>query len=215
MYSVLERLNQQAAAQPSQVQNHAPSAAAAASGPADDDYITGAAMKQYLQQASQQYVQPQMQQVYAQNAGMALNLVQQRHADDFKRYGPEINGLIASVPLEQRTLDNLERLVKFVRSEHLDQLVEEKAETRARELAGQMGSGLRSSGAPTGATPPVDNPASVNNESLPSQWREKAAKVGLTDQTVREFCVANGMTPDEFFKQFEGNVMTDKAVARV
>ena len=214
MYGVLERFNQQATVtrQP-EPQYQAPPTPPGEL--ADDDYVNGAALKRYLQQASQQYVAPQMQQVHAANAGMAMNLVQSRYGEDFKRYGPEINGLIANMPLESRTIDNLERVIKFVRSEHLDQLVEEKAEVRARELAGQMGSGLRSSGAPSGTLPPADNTLSVANEALPSLWREKAAKVGLTDQTVREFCVANGMTPEEFFKQFEGNVMTDKAVARV
>lgn len=214
MYSVLERFNQQAAATrppepayPTPVQSNGDLA--------DDDYVNGAALKRYLQQASQQYVAPQMQQVHASNAGLALGIVQQRYGDDFRRYGPEINAMIANLPLEARNLDNLERVVKFVRSEHLDQLVEEKARALAQEMSGQMASGLRSSGSPTGVPLPADNQASIQNEALPALWREKAAKVGLTDQTVREFCVANGMTPEEFFKQFEGNVMTDKAVARV
>ena len=214
MYSVLERFNQQATVQRQpEPQYQAPPQPSGEV--ADDDYVNGATLKRYLQQASQQYVAPQLAQVHTANASMALNLIQSRYGEEFKRYGAEIHGLIAGMPLESRTVDNLERVIKFVRGEHVDQLIEEKAEARARELAGQMGSGLRSSGAPSGTLPPADNTFSVANEALPSLWREKAAKVGLTDQTVREFCVANGMTPEEFFKQFEGNVMTDKAVARV
>jgi hypothetical protein len=214
MYGVLEKFNQQANVQPREPQAPPPQRYEPQE-PADSDYVDGATLKRYMQQASQQYVTPQFTQLAQQNASLAFNLVQNRYQDDFKKYGHEINQLVANLPLEARNLDNLEKVVKFVRSEHLDELVEQKAEARARELAAQMPSGLRASGTPSGVPSPADVTASIQNEALPAEWRAKAQKVGLTDTVIRDFCRANDMTPEQFFKQFEGNVMSDKAVANV
>lgn len=215
MYSVLERFNQQAAAQPQPQQPQRPATQAApvpGETLADEDYINGAQLKRYLAGQAPQYVQPQLQQLYAQNASTAISLVQQQFPDDFKRYGAEIHSRIALMPLEYRTVDNLVSQVKFVRSEHLDQLVEEKAEARAQEMRAQMASGLRSSGAPIGGPGPTDNGNTagyLQNEVIPDKWKRLAEKVNLTESTLQDFCRQNDMTPEQFVELFKGNVMID------
>ena len=59
-------------------------------------------------------------------------------------------------------------------------------------------------------------PASTNNETaaqqlgkLPEKWRAHANAVGITEKELLEFCWANDITTDQFFKDFEKGLVTD------
>lgn len=169
------------------------------SNPGDEDYVTGKDLKA-LRQAAMAELQPHLQQVMNQNAAAAYRMAKREYADVFKKYEPEIVAVLGNVDRSQWSLDVIENAVKFVRGNHVDELAEEKA----RQLAAQMEPTIRSTG--SGGSAPV-SPAkpehSLDSEKLPVAWRERAKRAGITEQEVQELCWATGITPEQFFKQFD------------
>jgi hypothetical protein len=159
---------------------------------ADDDYISGKQLRDTLGR----FV-PQQNTAVELAASANVGIVRQMHAQDFARYGREIENKIAQVPAHLRTLDNLQMVVKMVRSDHVDEIAHE----RAQQLVSTMDPTLRSNG---GGAPPV--PASHENtlaaDTVPAEWKRRALAAGITDRTVEEFCRSNDMTPADFYKQF-------------
>jgi hypothetical protein len=159
---------------------------------ADDDYISGKQLRDTLGR-----LVPQQNTAVELAASANVGIARQQYADDFRRFGPEINAKIAQVPAHLRTLDNLAMVVKMVRSDHVDEIAHE----RAQQLVSTMDPTLRSNG---GGAPPV--PASHENtlaaDTVPAEWKRRALAAGITDRTVEEFCRSNDMTPADFYKQF-------------
>ena len=144
-----------------------------------------------------------------QNASVALGMVQQKYQKDFDRYGPEIHGIIASIPVEGRSLDVLERAVKLVRADHVDELATEQAQ----RLVTQMVPTVRPTGGAALESAPTTN-LSVSNEALPAVWRDRAKAAQLSDREVAEFCHATGTPIDKFFADLQnGKIMTAAATA--
>ncbi len=206
LYSIAERFNQTGQVQaPAQPQYQSPQQGYQYQPPAqapveigDDEFLTGRQVKQFVSQQAQALA-PQFQQSVNLAAQTTLGLVQQKYTNEFQRYGPEIQGYLANLPREAWSLDNLERVVKIVRAEHLDELVDERARQRATEMIPS----LRPNG---GAT---ESPSASGYESkVPADWLAKAKSVGLGEAEIRDFCAANRMTPDQFFKQFDGGLIT-------
>lgn len=173
----------------------------------DDEYLTGAQMRRAL--ASR----PAFDDTAVNLAADAnLGNVRRDYADDFRRYGPEIDALIARVPANLRTLDNLQRCVKMVRSDHVDEIAAE----RAQQLASTIAPTLRPTGG--GAPPaPVSREHSMESETIPEAWKSRARAANITEDTVLEFCRANGMTPAAFYKQFDtpmNNIVGDVSQRR-
>ena len=56
--------------------------------------------------------------------------------------------------------------------------------------------------------------AEATLEKLPEKWRDHAKAVGISARELHEFCWANDITIDEFFKQFDKGLVTD-AIADV
>ena len=175
----------------------APSAPAASSAPAapnfaDDEYLTGAQFRAAMATATQP--DPAVAQMVA-DANLAI--VRNQNASEFAKYGGEINALIARMPANQRTIDNLQLAVKMIRSDHVDEIAAE----RAQQLAATMTSTMR----PTGGAPsaPVSPDASLESEKIPAEWKERARAAKITNNVVADFCRANGMTPLQFYKQFD------------
>ena len=160
---------------------------------ADDEYISGAQLKRVLAKVGG-------------GSGDALSLaasgnervVRTQYARDFERYGREIEALIGRVPANLRTVDNLEQCVRMVRSNHIDEIARERAE----QMASEIGATFRSTGAGT-PPPPVLREHSLESDKIPSAWKARAAKVGVTERVVEEFCRANDMAPADFYKQFD------------
>lgn len=160
---------------------------------ADDEYVSGAQIKRALARLNT-------------GGGDALSLaasgnehvVRGKYASDFAKYGTEINALIARVPANLRTVDNLEQCVRMVRSNHLEEIASE----RAQQIASELGATFRSTGAGT-PPPPVSRDASLESDKIPSAWKARAAKAGITERTVEDFCRANDMSAADFYKQFD------------
>lgn len=161
---------------------------------ADDEYLTGASFRRAMEAAT----------TNAGNVGVAMaadanvGIIRSQFAADFTKYGAEINALVAQVPVHLRTIDNLTRVVKMVRSDHVDEIAAE----RAQQLVSTMTPTLRPNGG--GSAPaPVSREDSLESEKIPAEWKERARAAKITEDTVREFCYANGMTPRDFYKQFD------------
>lgn len=130
-------------------------------------------------------------------------LAAQQYGDDFRRWSPEIDTAMAGVPLEQRTLDNYEKVVQFVRGKHVTELVEE----RARQMMTQGGLGERSGGSNGGVGVPI--PGTYDPNKLPAGLGEVAKSKGLTEGMVQDFCRKNGWTVEKWMNEVQsGKVFT-------
>ena len=210
MNTVLEKFNQQGAvqhpAQPqyqSQPQYQQPQYGYQQPPPpvetlGDDEFLTGRQVKLFGQQLAQSMA-PQFQQAVNLAAQTAVGVAQTRYADEFKRWGPEINALVANMPRETLSLDNIGLVVDVVRGRHYRELVDDAARQRAAEMVPS----LRPNG---GATEPP-GPSGLDAQ-VPPDWSAKARSVGLGDAEIREFCAANNMPVETFYKQFEGGLIT-------
>lgn len=169
-------------------------------------YATGQDILNAQQAAVAQFA-PQLQRLAQQNAASTYRLVSSdpRFVETFQKYGPEVTTYLANVPREQWTVDIVEGAAKLVRADHLDEL--------ARDRANQIMQGMEPTIRPTGggSTPQALTPdLSLKSEKLPSDWRERAAKVGLTERVLDEFCLGTGLTREQFFRQFEtGGIITE------
>lgn len=158
----------------------------------DDDIIDGARLKQFAAQYAQPQVDPGTQ---SQLAQLALSQVQGRHAKVFERYGPEIMGEVAKLPMGLRSVDNLETIVSLVRGRHVDELAEELARTKFANTAGLS---ARSNGSAPGY--PGASGSLLESDELPTMYRERLKKAGLTDAAVRSFCVSSGQDYHQFIR---------------
>ena len=204
LYGIVEKFNQQSAVQP-------PAPAPSAAAPTtfnDDDFVSGAQVRQLLQQAAGQ-VTPQMQQNAEGLAQMALSMVRDKQKDVFERYGPEVQTYLANMPKTAWTVDNLTQVANLVRSNHLDELVAEKA----RQLVAEQLPTMRSNG---GAGPGASIPnasRSIQSDTLPDRFRKMAAAVDLTDSDLADFCRVNQTTPEAFFAGLDSKKFMVAAVA--
>jgi hypothetical protein len=149
-----------------------------------------------------QYVQPALQQSTDLAAGGIYAAMQARHPQAFQKYGPEIQQELAKVPKTYWTLDNLETVVTLVYGRHRDDYAREEAQ----RLVSHMEPTIRPTGGGSGPVPAQSeqkNP--FESESVPADWKVRAKDAGITEATIREFCQANDMTPEDFWKQFDNS----------
>lgn len=170
---------------------------------ADDDYLTGKQVRQFAEAERQRSQQP-FDQLAQNTSGLALTLMQDRYKDQFKRYGPEIHAQLANVPRNQWTVDNIETVVNFVRGRHIEDEIRDRVAAERTQILSNIPPTMRPTGGAGSANQsPIPGSPSVQDESIPLAWRQRAEQAGLTDATVDEFCRANGQTREQFFKQFD------------
>jgi hypothetical protein len=165
-----------------------------------DEYVTSKGLQAAIAQAMKQ-VAPAIAQP-AEAAASALYATIRRDpkfSEYFNKYEPEIQGVLSRIPRGNWTLDTIETAVKFVRGNHIDELASE----RAQQLISKMEPTMRPSGVAGSAPKPVAE-ITVESDKLPSVWRDHAKQVNLTEREVQEFCMGQGITVAEFYKQFEG-----------
>lgn len=187
---------------PPQPMYNTPAAPAPQATVADDDYLTGKDVRHLIQQAVEQaarQIAPQMQTSTDLASSAALGVVRTIHKKDFDRYGPEIAAKLQTVPRHLWTLDNLETVVKLVRSDHIPELAREEAQ----QLVSQMEPTIRSSGGGSTPVPQTTIGQSLDSEKISPEWKARAQKAGITEETVKEFCAGGEMTVEEFYKQFD------------
>lgn len=150
-------------------------------------------------------VTPQLNSVYESLAQTNLENVKRNFSTIFEKYGPEVYGYIAKLPVQSRTVDNLTTVVKLVRADHVDEI----ARQEAVRLAAEMEPTLRSTGSPPVPVASYEPKNTLQSEHLPQDWKDRAAKAGLTESAVDEFCRANEMTREAFFSQFGTTAITE------
>lgn len=170
-----------------------------------DQWVTGADLQRMAPQMIQQAIAPQLQDAYTMAASANLFNVQQKYSEEFRKYGPEIDALISHIPNHLRTVDSLTKAVKFVLADHVDEIANERASYRIAE----MGGNLRSNGSPLPSVAPTEPQNTITAEALPQDWKDRAARAGLTEQAVDEFCRENGITREGFFAQFGTQAITE------
>jgi hypothetical protein len=182
-------------------------APAPAQGFADDDYVSGAQFRAAAPQFVQQYVQPQMAQLQASIAQTNLETVRRdpKCAEIFDKWGPEVYNKLASVDKSHWNVDNLRVIVNLVKADHVDEIANE----RASRLATERMETFRSSGVGLPSVPATSPQYTLQSEQLPAAYRERLAKVGLTEPQLDEFCRANGMTREQFFADVAKTVVAN------
>lgn len=172
-----------------------------------DEYVRGDDLNRTAPALINAQVEPRFAALNEQMASMALNAVRSEFADDFQKYGPEIYGKLSTLNKQTGawTVDNLRTVVRMVRADHVEDIVRERL-----NAASPMEPALRSTGAAPVSVTPVANDFSVNSAQLPPEYREKLAKANITDATMQEFCRANNMSVEDFFKMVaRGQTITE------
>jgi hypothetical protein len=170
----------------------------------DDTIVTGRELRQILgatlEQAQKNYLDPNNARLVEMASSSVYGTARQLYPKEFAKYGPEIQQELAKVPRQLWTLDNLDTVVTLIRGRH----TEDFAREYAQQYAAQMEPTIRPTGGGSGPTPsPTDKARSLESDAIPSDWKDRAKRAGITEATVREFCTTNDMTPEDFFKMFE------------
>ena len=172
--------------------------------PDDDAILTGKDFRSTLERAFAQVVGPQLQQTADIAASSSYAAAAARRPKEFEKWGPEIQQELTKLPRHLWTLDNLEQVVTFVRGKHAD----EYARELAQQLVTQMDPTIRPTGGGSGPIPSqTEEKRPLESDTIPEDWKRRAKAAGITEATIREFCTANDMAPEEFWKQFEQSPM--------
>lgn len=172
----------------------------AATMPSDDDWVTNPAKatQQVLEYNYGQRVQPVIERLLAQQAGTARGLAAQQFADEFRRWGPEIDQLVASIPAEQRPFELYQNAVKVVRANHVDEIASERVQQRLAE----MGVTDRTSG---GGTVASVAGSTVDLSKISPAYKATIDAMGITESQLREFLTATGQTMEQFVESANKN----------
>lgn len=153
----------------------------------------------------------QFNSVYESLAQTNLDNVKRNFSTIFEKYGPEVYGYIAKLPVQSRTVDNLTTVVKLVRADHVDEIAREQAV----RLAAEMEPTLRSTGSPSVPVASHEPNNTLQSQAIPQDWKDRAAKAGLTEAAVDEFCRGNypdldiRQAREAFFNQFGTTAITE------
>ena len=148
-------------------------------------------------------VQPVLDQLAAQMAGTGRQVAAMQHADEFRRWSPEIDQLVANVPAQQRTAELYSQAVRLVKAAHLDELVTERANAKMAE----MGVGDRTSG---GGTVASVSPSAVDLTKLSPAYKAAMDAMGIGAGELHEFLGKTGQTMEQFVESANRNqVITD------
>jgi hypothetical protein len=160
----------------------------------DDELLTGAQLRKIVANL------PRDTRAVDLAASANVNIVRNdpRNAALIAKYGHEFDNYVSRLPAEQRTVDNLQQVVKFVRSDHIDELVSEQVNQRISSMEPT----LRSNGAATPPSP-VAREHTLESDKIPPEWKARAQAAKITPETVRAFCATNGMSEADFYKQFD------------
>ena len=170
--------------------------------PTDDDFIRAPreSTERFFKAQSDAFLAPQITGLMQQNAASARALATQMYADDFKRWGPEIDSVMVAAPLSQRNLDSYEKVVTFIRGKHQSEVLAEQKQKWSAE-AGALGE--RSGGSPAGGVSGVQK--AFDPEKLQETVRTAAQRHGLTEQDVREFCAKTGTSIEKWVEMANDN----------
>lgn len=113
----------------------------------------------------------------------ARELAELKYKEDFKRWGPEIDMALNVIPPQQRTPQVVDWIVRGVRGSHINELTNEHAERRIKELV--EGGTLRPQGAGEGTGEAVS--ARLDFDKLPPRYGALLKNLGLTPGTADKY----------------------------
>ena len=157
--------------------------------PTADDWLNdpASASARQLEHVRATQFDPVIQQQQDALAQLARGQSVQRFADEFSRWGPEIDTMARQVPANQRTPQAYEWIVDMVRGRHATEVQNEEIERRIQErmTAGEI---IRpdASGA-SGASPTTLPGLDLESTELPEWWRNACQGVGIKPRDVDKF----------------------------
>jgi hypothetical protein len=165
----------------------------AATMPTADDYTLDpvAATQRTLEYNYGVRVQPVLDQIAAQLAGTGRQVASMQYADEFKRWGPEIDQLVVNVPPQQRTGELYAQAVRLVKANHIDELATERMTAKLAE----MGVGDRTSG---GGTVASVTAGAVDLTKLSPEYKAAMDAMGIGPAELHEFLGKTGQTMEQF-----------------
>ena len=187
--------------------------------PKHEDWLANPAeaTKRYADYLQATQFAPQLQQQAAAMAKTNRQLAQMQRADEFKRWGPEIDMTLNQMAPNPTawTTDNILAVVDMVKARHVNELIAEERAKYTNELGGTS---VRPSGSP-GATSQM-GVNQVDFEKLPPGYKDALNAKGVTQRVIDEFLertyVKSGMEPnldkarERWIKQVQrGDVFSD------
>jgi hypothetical protein len=129
---------------------------------------------------------PAIQQTREGLAQMARTQATMKYADEFKRWGPEIDLLASQLPTDQRSAQAFDWIVDMVRGRHAHEIREEEIEQRVQERI-EAGSIVRPQPSAPGASPTDVGHIDLGSDELPAWFRDECAKVGIKPRDLDDF----------------------------
>lgn len=158
------------------------------------------ATKRYAEYLQQTQFAPQLQQQATIAAQTNRELVKLQRADEFRRWGPEIDMTLQQIAPNpaNHTPQNIAAVVDMVKARHVDELIAEERAKYQNELGGAA---LRPTGASGGASGASQMAlGSVDLDKLPPGYRDALRALNVTNSTIDEFLlrtvVRAGLEPD-------------------
>lgn len=133
---------------------------------------------------------PALDTMFQRTASVTRQLAEMRHADAFKRWGPEIDLQVKALPAEQQTPEAYEMVVKMVRGAHAEEIEQAALDRRVEEIVQKRlaaGGSIRPDGsvAPSGAPQPLG--VDLNSDTLPDEFRRACLKAEVDPAAVDRF----------------------------
>lgn len=136
----------------------------------------------------QNEIAPVVNQSFQNNAYTVRAIGEMRHADAFKRYGPEIDIMIRQIPPQQMTPQALDMAVDIVRGRHAHEYAEELATQKAERLIeARIAAGSMVRPDSNGAGPIAPNGPAYTAEDMPGWWKDSMTKANLDPRKIDEF----------------------------
>jgi len=158
--------------------------------PDDTAWLTAPAdaFNRGVQNVMQSQFQPAIGALYQQNASTNRQLVAQRYPDVFEKWAPEVDALALQLDPQYRTFENLERIVKMVKSDHNDEIVQSKLDAAVNARLQAMGGQLRPDGSVAGGSSAAPaNSVDLNSTDLPEEYRQILAAVNMKPRDLPDF----------------------------
>lgn len=187
--------------------------------PNDTDWLTdpSRAFDRGVQNVVQTQVLPTMNSLFQNNASTNRQLVAQKYSDVFQKWAPEVDALALQLDPQFRTYENYERIAKIVRSDHNDEIVNERLEAAVQARLTASGGSLRSDGsvAAGGSAAPA-NAVDLGSTELPEEYRRILADVNMKPRDLPEFLrryYGNDVDLDKAMKDWFEKAKSGKVIA--
>lgn len=155
--------------------------------PDDTDFLANPrqSFERAAQGMYQQQINPQIEAVIQNNASLARGMIQQRHSDLFKRFGPELQVEINRVEPRFQTMENLEMIADIVRGRHVSELAREQVEAEIQRR--QSTGGMRPDGSAGGSGPSAEPVNLIDFSKLPDVQQQILRATFSTEKTFIDF----------------------------